>query len=62
LLGIFAALLTIFGTIIQLDINAYFHPEAALLLVGGLISYVLSVNNKENLRAELMNEQYFLGG
>ena len=49
LLGIFAALLTIFGTIIPLDINAYFHPEAATLVVGGLISYVLLVNDKEKL-------------
>jgi len=40
LLGIITALLTIFGTIIPLDISAYFHPEAALFMVGGIMSYV----------------------
>jgi len=49
LLGIIAALLSILGTIIPLDINAYFHPEAALLVVSGSISHVLLVNNKEKL-------------
>ena len=48
-LGILIALLTMFGTIIPLDINAYFHPEAALLILGGLISYVLLVNGDKSL-------------
>lgn len=61
LLGIIAALLTIFGTIIPLDINAYFHPEAALLVVGGLISYVLLVNNKEKLARRIGEGAVFFG-
>jgi hypothetical protein len=61
LLGIIAALLTIFGTIIPLDINAYFHPEAALLVVGGLISYVLLVNNKEKLARRIGDGAVFFG-
>ena len=34
-LGILIALLTMFGAIIPLNINAYFHPEAALLILAG---------------------------
>ena len=34
-LGILVALLTMFGTIIPLNINAYVHPEAALLILAG---------------------------
>ena len=61
LLLIFAALLTIFGTIIPLDINAYFHLEAALLVVGGSISYVLLVNNKEKLARRIGDGAVFFG-
>jgi len=48
-LGILIALLTMFGTIIPLDINAYFHPEAALLILGGVISYILLVIDDKSL-------------
>ena len=42
-LGVFIAALTILGTMISLDISAYFHLEAALLIVGGTTSYSLIV-------------------
>ena len=61
LLGIIAALLTIFGTIIPLDINAYFHPEAALLVVSGSFSHVLLVNNKEKLARRIGEGAMFFG-
>ena len=61
LLGAFTALLTIFGTIIQLDINAYFHPEAALLITGGLISYVLLVTADKTLARRIGEGAVFFG-
>ena len=61
LLGIITALLTIFGTIIPLDISAYFHPEAALFMVGGIMSYVLLVNNKEILARRIGEGAMFFG-
>ena len=61
LLGIIAALVTILGTIIPLDINAYFHPEAALLVVGGSISHALLVNNKEIFARRISEGAVFFG-
>ena len=61
LLGIITALLTIFGTIIPLDISAYFHPEAALFMVCGIMSYVLLVNNKEILARRIGEGAIFFG-
>ena len=61
LLGIFIALLTIFATIIPLDINAYFHPEAALLIVGGTVSYVLLVNNDKTLANRIGDGAAYFG-
>ena len=48
-LGIFIASLTIFGTIVTLEISAFFHPEAALLIIGGTFSYTLIANRAKSI-------------
>ena len=59
-LGALFALLTIFGTILPLDLKAYFHLEAALLIFAGTFSYVLLANNEKSLQLKLGRARYFL--
>jgi len=60
-LGVFIAALTILGTIISLDISAYFHLEAALLIVGGTTSYSLIVNKKKSMAHRIGEGAVFFG-
>jgi|TARA_A100001037_G_scaffold298586_1_gene322584 hypothetical protein len=60
-LGVFIAALTILGTMISLDISAYFHLEAALLIVGGTTSYSLIVNKKKSLAHRIGQGAVFFG-
>ena len=60
-LGALFALLTIFGTIFPLDVKAYFHLEAALLIFAGTFSYVLLVNNEKKLATKIGDGAVFFG-
>ena len=60
-LGALFALLTIFGTILPLDVKAYFHLEAALLIFAGTFSYVLLVNNEKKLATKIGDGAVFFG-
>ena len=60
-LGVFIAALTILGTMISLDISAYFHLEAALLIVSGTTSYSLIVNKKKSLAHSIGQGAVFFG-
>ena len=60
-LGILIAALTILGTIVSLDIRAYFHLEAALLITSGTISYALIVDNKKSLAPRIGEGAVFFG-
>ena len=60
-LGVFIATLTILGTIISLNISAYLHLEAALLIVGGTTSYSLIVNKKKSLAHRIGEGAVFFG-
>ena len=60
-LGIFTAALTILGTIISLDVNAYFHPEAALLIAGGAVGYTLIVSGDKSLAYRISEGAVFFG-
>ena len=60
-LGIFTAALTILGTIISLDVNAYFHPEAALLISGGAVGYTLIVSGDKSLAYRISEGAVFFG-
>jgi len=61
LFGVLIALITIFGTIIPLDINAYYHPETFLLLIGGITSYVLIVNSSKTLATRIGDGAVYFG-
>ena len=61
LLGVLIALMTILGTINALDINAYYHPEAFLFLIGGITSYVLIVNNTKPLANKVGDGAVYFG-
>ena len=60
-LGALFALLTIFGTILPLDLKAYFHLEAALLIFAGIFSYVLLTNNEKKLATKIGDGAVFFG-
>ena len=60
-MGILIATLTILGTIISLDISAYFHLEAALLITSGSISYALIVDEKKSLAYRIGEGAVFFG-
>ena len=60
-LGALFALLTIFGTILPLDLKAYFHLEAALLIISGIFSYVLLTNNEKKLATKIGDGAVFFG-
>lgn len=60
-LGVFIAALTILGTMISLDISAYFHLEAALLIVSGTTSYSLIVNKKKSMAHRIGKGAVFFG-
>ena len=60
-LGALFALLTIFGTILPLDVKAYFHLEAALLIFAGTFSYVLLTNNEKKLATKIGDGAVFFG-
>ena len=60
-LGALFALLTIFGTILSLDVKAYFHLEAALLTFAGIFSYVLLTNNEKKLATKIGDGAVFFG-
>ena len=59
--GIFTAALAIFGTIISLDFNAYFHLEAALLTTGGSVGYTLIVSGDKSLAYRISEGAVFFG-
>ena len=60
-LGALFALLTIFGTILPLNLKAYFHLEAALLIFAGIFSYVLLTNNEKKLATKIGDGAVFFG-
>ena len=60
-LGIFIAALTILGTIISLDVSAYFHLEAVLLIVGGTLSYTLTVKIDKSIAYRAGEGAMFFG-
>mgnify|MGYP001238144776 FL=1 len=61
LAGILIAILTFLGTIVSLDIRAYFHLEAVLLITSGTISYALIVNNEKSLAQKIGEGAVFFG-
>ena len=60
-LGIFIASLTIFGTIASLEVSAFFHPEAALLIIGGTFSYTLIANRAKSIACRISEGAVFFG-
>ena len=60
-LGVFIATLTILGTIISLNISAYLHLRAALLIVSGTTNYSLIVNKKKSLAHRIGEGAVFFG-
>jgi hypothetical protein len=60
-LGALLAIITIFGTILPLDVKAYFHLEAALLILSGIFSYMLLVNNKKKLATKIGDGAVYFG-
>ena len=59
--GAVFAITTILGTIFPLGIQAYFHLEAALLIISGIFSYVLLTNNEKKLATKIGDGAVFFG-
>ena len=60
-LGIFIASLTISITILSLDLSAFFHPEAAVLIIGGTLSYTLIANRDQPISYRIGEGAVFFG-
>ena len=60
-LGIFIASLTISITILSLDLSAFFHPEAAVLIIGGTSSYTLIANRDQPIAYRIGEGAVFFG-
>ena len=60
-LGIFIASLTICITILSLDLSAFFHPEAAVLIIGGTSSYTLIANRDQPIAYRIGEGAVFFG-
>ena len=60
-LGIFIASLTISITILSLNVSAFFHPEAAVLIIGGTLSYTLIANRAKSIAYRIGEGAVFFG-